>query len=92
MHLADVLTAAVSGKLNVMISRVQFLKEKHSAAFKDVKLSENGIKCRKEDIPKIAKSIAECKFDAAKNAEELLSWLTVSVALGCCKAFALALE
>ena len=92
MHLADVLTAAVSGKLNAMILHVQNLKGKHSAAFKDVKLSENGIKYRKEDIPKIAKSIAECKFDAAKNAEELLSWLTVRVALGCCKAFELALE
>jgi len=78
MHLADVLTAAVCGKLNAMILHVQTLKEKHSAAFKDVKLSENGIKYGREDIPKIAKSIAECKFDAAKNAEELLSWLTVS--------------
>jgi len=80
MHLADVLTAAVSGTLKAMVLHVQTLKEKHSTAFKDVKLRKNGIKYRKEDIPKIAKSIAECKLDGATNAEELLSWLTVSAA------------
>jgi len=78
MHLADVLTAAVCGKLSAMILHVQTLKEKHSTAFKDVNLSKNEMRYKKENIPKIAKSIAECKFDAAMNADELLSWLTVS--------------
>jgi hypothetical protein len=77
-HLADVLTASASGTLQAMVSHVQKLKAKDSPAFKDLKQSENGIRYKQEDIPKMAKSIAECRPDGATNAQELLSWLTVS--------------